>query len=250
MAETFTKGSFPSCRRRTVCARRMPERQRKGRRYRPQVRWTTTANATDRSKDQAKPAAAAAQALRMALVGLERRNIQIAFEIDQDKDQVRHVALEDKSSASAGKDLPTRSRRCKTQATDRSAENVQTRYTAPVNALNAEAKRINAMPQDGERDRALTAYIKKEYEKLNRWRKSWPGIEGKRNDDTRNATNRIRQQIKEMEDGYKAVWRGLDDYVNSLVDAQAERAPELVADRPHEGGSWTGSPSRHGQSAR
>ena len=31
-----------------------------------------------------------------------------------------------------------------------------------------------------------------------------------------------------MEDGYKTVWRGLDDYVNSLADAQAERALELV----------------------
>ena len=225
MAETFTKGSF----RRAVEEQFALADATKG-----SAKAADTArksmddytNATDRSKDQAKAAAAAAQALRMALVGLEQKNIQIAFEIDHDKIKSDIAALEDLFKRVGGKDLADQITALQNQATDRFAENVQTRYTALVNALNAEAKRINAMPQDAERDRALTAYIK-EYEKLGPLAKELAGIEGKRNDDTRNATNRIRQQIKEMEDGYKAVWRGLDDYVNSLAEAQAERALEL-----------------------
>ena len=184
-------------------------------------------NATDRSKDQAKAAAAAAQALRMALVNLEQKNIQIAFDIDQDKIKSDIAALEDLFKRVGGKDLADQITALQTQATDRFAENVQTRYTALVSALNAEAKRINAMPQDGERDRALEKYVKNTKSSAP-LAKELAGIEGKRNEDTRNAANRIRQQIKEMEDGYKAVWRGLDDYVNSLADAQAERALELV----------------------
>lgn len=226
MAETFTKGSF----RRAVEEQFALADATKG-----SAKAADTArkslddytNATDRSKDQAKAAAAAAQALRMALVGLEQKNIQIAFDIDQDKIKSDIAALEDLFKRVGGKDLADQITALQTQATDRFAENVQTRYTALVNALNAEAKRINAMPQDGERDRALEKYVK-EYEKLGPLAKELAGIEGKRNEDTRNAANRIRQQIKEMEDGYKAIWRGLDDYVNSLADAQAERALELV----------------------
>ena len=115
--------------------------------------------------DAAKSAAAAAQGLRMALVGLEQKNIQIAFDIDQDKIKSDIAALEDLFKRVGGKDLADQITALQTQATDRFAENVQTRYTALVNALNAEAKRINAMPQDGERDRALEKYVK-EYEKL------------------------------------------------------------------------------------
>ena len=225
MAETFTKGSF----RRAVEEQFALADATKG-----SAKAAETArksmddytNATDRSKDQAKAAAAAAQALRMALVNLEQKNIQIAFDIDQDKIKSDIAALEDLFKRVGGKDLADQITALQTQATDRFAENVQTRYTALVNALNAEAKRINAMPQDAERDRALTAYIK-EYEKLGPLAKELAGIEGKRNDDTRNATNRIRQQIKELEDGYKNVWRGLDDYVNTLAEAQAERALEI-----------------------
>jgi len=226
MAETFTKGSF----RRAVEEQFALADATKGSAKAAETARKSLddySNATDRSKDQAKAAAAAAQALRMALVGLEQKNIQIAFEIDQDKIKSDIAALEDLFKRVGGKDLADQITALQTQATDRFAENVQTRYTALVNALNAEAKRINAMPQDGERDRALEKYVK-EYEKLGPLAKELAGIEGKRNEDTRNAANRIRQQIKEMEDGYKAVWRGLDDYVNSLADAQAERALELV----------------------
>jgi hypothetical protein len=225
LAQSFTQGSFVQAVRQqfdladaTKGSAKAAETARKS--------LDDYSNATDRSKDQAKAAAAAAQALRMALVGLEQKNIQIAFEIDQDKIKSDIAALEDLFKRVGGKDLADQITALQTQATDRFAENVQTRYTALVNALNAEAKRINAMPQDGERDRALEKYVK-EYEKLGPLAKELAGIEGKRNEDTRNAANRIRQQIKEMEDGYKTVWRGLDDYVESLGEAQAERALEL-----------------------
>ena len=59
-------------------------------------------NATDRSKDQAKAAAAAAQALRMALVNLEQKNIQIAFKIDQDAIKASIDELEDRFDGLAG----------------------------------------------------------------------------------------------------------------------------------------------------
>ena len=212
MAETFTKGSF----RRAVEEQFALADATKGSAKAAETARKSLddySNATDRSKDQAKAAAAAAQALRMALINLEQKNIQIAFDIDQDKIKSDIAALEDLFKRVGGKDLADQITALQTQATDRFAENVQTRYTALVNALNAEAKRINAMPLDAERARALEQYVK-EYEKLGPLAKELAGIDGKRNEDTRNAANRIRQQIKEMEDGYKAVWRGLDDYVN------------------------------------
>ena len=109
MAETFTKGSF----RRAVEEQFALADATKG-----SAKAADTArkslddytNATDRSKDQAK-AAAAAQALRMALAGLEQKNIQIAFEIDQDKIKSDIAALEDLFKRVGGKTLPTRSRR-------------------------------------------------------------------------------------------------------------------------------------------
>lgn len=225
MAETFTKGSF----RRAVEEQFALADASKGTsKAAEEARKSLDnySNATDRSKDAAKAAAAAAQALRMALVNLEQKNIQIAFEIDQDSIKADLAALEDKFRRFGGKDLADQITALQQQATDQFAENVQTRYTALVNALNAESKRINAMPMDAERDKALTAYIK-EYEKLAPLAKELAGVEGKRAEDTRNATNRIRQQIKELEDGYKNVWRGLDDYVNTLAEAQAERALEI-----------------------
>ena len=231
----FPRRVIPSSSRRTVRARGCHEGQRKGRRDRSQSLWMTTRTQPTgrriRRKQQPQP-----RALRMALVGLEQKNIQIAFEIDQDKIKSDIAALEDLFHASVAKTLPTRSRRYRRRQRIGPAENVQTRYTALVNALNAEAKRINAMPQDGERDRAPEKHVKNTKSSAH-WRKELAGIEGKRNEDTRNATNRIRQQIKEMEDGYKTVWRGLDDYVNSLADAQAERALNRHDDRPHEGGA-------------
>ena len=85
------------------------------------------------------------------------------------------------------------------QAIDRFAENAQQRYTALVVALNAEAQKIRAMPQDAERDRALEKYVK-EYEKLGPLAEELASVEGKRAETTRNSANRIRELSKAYEE--------------------------------------------------
>ena len=158
MAETFTKGSF----RRAVEEQfALADATKAPAKAAETARKSLDTTERDRPvKRSAKAAAAAAQALRMALVNLEQKNIQIAFEIDQDKIKADIAALEDLFKRVGGKDLAdqiTALQRRQRIGLRRTCRRDTRRL---VNALNAESKRINAMPMDGERDRALTAYVK------------------------------------------------------------------------------------------
>ena len=168
------EGFFPARRRRTVCARGCHEGQVTAAEDRPQVS-DDYSNATDRSKDQAKGSSHSGAGAAYGAVILNRKHPDRVPD-RSGQDQVRHRGTRRPVRRVGGKDLADQITALQTQATDRFAENVQTRYTALVNALNAEAKRINAMPQDGERDRALEKYVK-EYEKPGPLAKELAGIE-------------------------------------------------------------------------
>ena len=226
LAQSFTQGSFVQAVRQqfdiadaTKGVAKAAEESRKS--------LDGYSNATDRAKDAAKAAAAAAQTLRMALIGFEQKNIQIAFDIDQDRIKAEIAALEDQLKQFGGKDLADQITSLQTQAIDRFAENATARYVALVNSLNAEAARLQAMPVGPERDRAMSAYVK-EFEKLAPIARELASVEDKRAEASRNSTARIREQIRALEEGFKSIYRGVEDYAFGLNEAKADRELELA----------------------
>ena len=196
----------------------------------------TTRTQTDRSKDQyegQQPQRRRRCAWRW--LALNRKNIQIAFEmIRQDRPDI--AALEDLSSVSAAKDLADQDH----GATDAGNGSKRGERTDAIHRLGQRAERrgkANQRDAAGRRTRPRPRKVRpKEYEKLGPLAKELASVEGKRNEGhaaTRRTASASRSRKWKTATRPSGVVR--TTMSNSLADAQAERALELVADRPHEG---------------
>ena len=155
------EGFFPACRRRTICTCRCQQRHQQGSRRSPQV----VGQLQQRDRPVERCSQSRSHSSTSAPHGVDQsgteehpdrvsRSIRTAIKADLRRSKTM-------SGASAAKTWQTRSRRCRQQATDRFAENVQTRYTGCYQRAECgvEAHQRDAVDAANATS-ALTAYIR------------------------------------------------------------------------------------------
>jgi hypothetical protein len=169
--------------------------------------------------------------LLKALAALTQKNIQIAFDINEDAAKAKLAELEDALKKFGGTDLANAITSSQLASLDAFEANAKAKYLQLTTDLAAISKKIGPIDDplnvSDDKKKLLQAYIS-EYEKLGPIARELAGVEDKRNALLRAGVDRIEQQFKAIEDGNKATVRGLEDYANNIDEAKRARELELA----------------------